>query len=215
MAGEVIGLLLAGGASSRLGQDKAALRLPGSSFSFAENARRRLAEAGLQVVAAARDLTRAAELLPGCPAVADGPGRGPAAALLGACEAFPAASFLALACDLPAPPVPLLRFLASCEGDWVVPAWQDGASGEERLEPLCAVYRPPALAILARRVAAGRLDLRGLAAESALALRRISSAELAPFGEPREMFGNINRPEDLAALAALRQPHLVGPPDRR
>lgn len=208
------GLLLAGGASSRLGRDKAPLPLPGSRLSFAENARRALADAGLPVLVAARDLERAAALLPGFPAVADGPGRGPAAALLGGHAAFPAASFLALACDMPETPPELLRFLAALEGDWVVPSWQD-ERGESRLEPLCALYRPPALAALARRVAAGRLDLRGLAGEPGLAVRYVSGDELAPFGDPRRVFANVNRPADLEAFAALRQAHLAAPPDRR
>lgn len=215
MAGDLLGLLLAGGASSRLGRDKAPLILPGGSLSFAENARNLLAEAGLPVVVAARGLARAELLLPGCTAVADGPGRGPAAALLGAQEAFPEASFLALACDMPALPASLLQYLSAREGDWVVPAWTDPDTGEERLEPLCAVYRPPALAALSRRVAAGRLDLRGLAAESALSIRYLSTAELAPFGDPRRIFGNINEREDLALFAALRQADLAGPPERR
>lgn len=216
MAGELLGLLLAGGASSRLGRDKAPLMLPGGSLSFAENARNLLVEAGLPVVVAARGLARAELLLPGCAAVADGPGRGPAAALLGARQAFPEASWLALACDMPALSAPLLRYLSACEGDWVVPAWTDPETGgEERLEPLCAVYRPPVLAALGRRVAAGRLGLRGLAAESALSIRYLSTAELAPFGDPRRLFGNINRPEDLAVFAALRQADLAGPPERR
>ncbi len=218
MAGAgIYGLLLAGGASSRLGRDKAPLLIPGSALSFAENARRRLEEAGLPVLVAARSRERGALLLPGCPAVEDGAGRGPAAALLGAHAAFPEAAFLALACDLPMVPPPLLRHLATLAGDWVVPAWQDAAEpeGERQIEPLCALYRPRALAGLARRVDAGRLDLHGLAGESGLAIRYLDAEALAAFGEPRKIFANVNRPHDLAALAAMRQAHLAAPPDRR
>jgi len=204
LADGVLGLLLAGGASRRLGIDKAALTLPGGRLSFAEHGRRLLAEAGLEVLIAARDVERAARLLPGCPSAADGPGSGPAAGLLGAHAAFPQAGLLALACDMPAVPPELLRHLAGLPGDWVVPAWAD-EDGEERLEPLCALYRPPALAALARRVAAGAFELRGLAAESGLRIRLLGRAEIERFGPPEAIFANVNRPADLEALAALRQ----------
>ncbi len=194
-----LGLLLAGGASLRLGRDKAPLPIPGRGKSFAENARDLLVLAGLEVVVAARDPARAALLLPGCEAVADGPGRGPAAGLLGFAAAYPGRAALALACDLPAVPAELLRFLAESPGDLALPDWRDDA-GEPRLEPLCALYRPPALAALAARVAAGRLDLQGLARDPALAVTRIGRERLAFFGEPAAIFRNINRPEDLAAL---------------
>lgn len=203
-----LGLLLAGGASARLGRDKAPLAVPGLGKSFAENGRDLLLAAGLEVVVAARDPQRAALLLPGCTAVADGAGSGPAAGLLGFAAAFPGRAALALACDLPAVPPELLRFLAASPGDLVLPAWEDGA-GEPRLEPLCALYRPPALAALARRVAAGQLDLHGLTREKALAVARMGRAEVAFFGDPEAIFRNVNRPEDLAALggadAAVRR----------
>ncbi len=48
-----------------------------------------LAGGGPPVVVAARDAERAERLLPGCRAVADGPGRGPAAGLLGFAAAYP------------------------------------------------------------------------------------------------------------------------------
>jgi molybdopterin-guanine dinucleotide biosynthesis protein A len=106
---------------------------------------------------------------------------------------------------MPAVPPALLRHLAGLDGDWVVPAWWETDGGEPRIEPLCALYRPPALAALARRVAAGAFELRGLAEENTLSIRRVSRGELESFGAPEAIFANVNRPADLAALAALRQ----------
>lgn len=202
MSAATFGLLLAGGASTRLGRDKALLPLPGSPLTLAQNAHRILLETGLPVLLAARDEARAAALLPGCPAVVDGPGRGPAAALLGAHAAFPEAALLTLACDLPAVPAALLRQLAATAGDWVAPAWQEDG---DQLEPLCALYRPPALAALARRVAAGHFDLQGLRQEKGLLLTRLGRDQLAPFGAPERLFANINRPADYAALTRLAE----------
>lgn len=203
-----LGLLLAGGASTRLGRDKAAEPLPGSGKTFAQNARDKLAAAGLPVVVAARELTRAALLLPGEAAVVDGPGRGPAAALLGAHAAFPDAALLALACDLPDVPPDLLRALAAAEGDLVWPVWRgpgDEASAPARAEPLCALYRPRALACLERRVLAGVFDLQGLALEPGLDFRPFPQAALSTFGDPAALFFNTNRQQDLDSLAARRQ----------
>lgn len=202
------GLLLAGGASTRLGRDKATELVPGTTQTFAQNARELLREAGLPLLVAARDSARAGLLLPGEAAVSDGPGRGPAAALLGAHAAFPDASFLALACDLPEVPPGLLRALAAAAGDLVWPVW-DVPAGDPavpaRGEPLCALYRPPALVRLKRRVLAGQFDLQGLAQEPDLDFRPFPAAQIAPFGDPAKLFFNTNRQEDLDSLAAWRQ----------
>ncbi|HEX4952622.1 MAG TPA: molybdenum cofactor guanylyltransferase [Thermoanaerobaculia bacterium] len=181
----VLGLVLAGGSSSRMGRDKALLERGGESLVAA--AVRRLEAAVGDVVLA--DAGR--RYLPGWTSVADGPGRGPAAGLLGAAAAFPGRPLLALACDLPWIPVSLLAHLAASSADWTVPATQRG------LEPLCALYRPQALELVARRVAAGRFDLHGLAEEAGIEVRVIAPAELATFGPPERLFANWNRPEDM------------------
>jgi molybdopterin-guanine dinucleotide biosynthesis protein A len=188
--------------------------LPGSRQTLAENARQILEAAGLPVVVAARGRERAEMLLPGCTAVEDGPGRGPAAALLGAHAAYPDCAFVALAVDMPLVPPELLRLLPEITGDWVVPAWSPGtltrlppgAGGRGpylRLEPLCAVYRPKALEALARRVAAGRFDLQGLAGEEDVLVTHLGWDRIAPFGDPAAIFRNINEPRDLDEFAAL------------
>jgi molybdopterin-guanine dinucleotide biosynthesis protein A len=196
MAEKIAGLLLAGGASKRLGRDKARLVLPGSRQTLAKNARSILEAAGLPVIVAARDRERAEMLLAGCTAVDDGPGLGPAAALLGAHAAYPDHALVALACDMPLVPPDLLRLLPEIAGDWVVPAWA-------RMEPLCALYRPKALEALARRVGAGRFDLRGLAAEPAISVALVGEVRIAAFGDPAAIFRNINEQHDLDAFAAL------------
>lgn len=195
-----LGLLLAGGASTRLGRDKAAELVPGTTKTFAQNARDLLAAAGLPVLVAARDPARAERLLPGEKAVNDGPGRGPAAALLGAHAALPEATFLALACDLPEIPPALLRALAASAGDLVWPVWGNGQG-----EPLCALYRPKALDRLAQRVLAGDFALQGLAQEPDLDFLPFPTAKIALFGDPAVLFFNTNRQEDLDSLAARRQ----------
>lgn len=181
----LIGVVLAGGASSRMGRDKALLVIDGETL--AARAARRLGGVCAEVIVA--DAGRGA--LPGHVSVADGPGRGPAAGILGAAAARPGHPLLVLAVDLPRVPVPLLLELARQGFDLALPRWTGG------IEPLCAFYAPAALAILGERVARGRLDLHSLADEPGLRVRWLEEAEIRRLGEPRELFLNLNRPEDL------------------
>jgi molybdopterin-guanine dinucleotide biosynthesis protein A len=183
----LLGIVLAGGASRRMGRDKAAIELGGETL--AASAARRLAAVCPEVALA--DGGR--NLVPGLPSLPDGPGRGPAAGLLGAARAFPGRPLLALACDLPHVPVALLGELVRQAGeiDWALPRWQGGA------EPLCALWGPRALAALEARVARGVYALWSLAEEEDLAVRWLEGDLLARFGPPGEMFLNLNTPEEL------------------
>jgi molybdopterin-guanine dinucleotide biosynthesis protein A len=204
LSAEPVGIVLAGGASSRMGRDKARLTLPGApaGSTLPTLAARRLAEVCAEVAVA--DGGRG--LLPGLPALADGPGRGPAAGILGAAAAYPGRRLLVLACDLPQVPVPLLVELARpMVADWSVPRWQGG------VEPLCALYGPAALAALGRRVERGLLALHRLA-EEALAVRVLEGDELARFGAPAEMFLNLNSPQDWERYVAAVTAEAEAPP---
>ncbi|HEY0513523.1 MAG TPA: NTP transferase domain-containing protein [Thermoanaerobaculia bacterium] len=184
-----VGIVLAGGASSRMGRDKALLMARGEPLdeSLPAAAARRLAAVCAEVAVA----DRGRGLLPGVPSLADGPGRGPAAGILGAAAAYPGRSLLVLACDLPEVPVDLLAELVRWEDyDAAVPRWAGG------FEPLCALYGPAALAVLAARVERGRFALHELAAEAGLTVRVVGEDELARFGRPEEIFLNLNTPED-------------------
>jgi molybdopterin-guanine dinucleotide biosynthesis protein A len=184
---DVVGVVLAGGASRRMGRDKASLVLAGRGETLAAGTARRLAAVCAEVVVA----DRARGTVPGLPSLPDGPGRGPAAALLGAARAHPGRPLLALACDLPNVTVPLLARLALGGADWLVPRWSGG------LEPLCAFWGPAALAALAARVEQGLYALHPLAGEAGLETAWLEGEELARFGRPEELFRNLNEPGDL------------------
>lgn len=188
LSAEPVGIVLAGGASSRMGRDKARLPLPDrrAGMSLPALAAERLAAVCAEVAVA--DGGRG--LLAGLPTLADGAGQGPAAGILGAAAAYPGRRLLVLACDLPRVPAALLAELARpAAADWSVPRWQG------RLEPLCASYGPAALAALGRRVERGLLALHRLT-EEALAVRVLEGDELARFGDPGKIFLNLNTPED-------------------
>jgi molybdopterin-guanine dinucleotide biosynthesis protein A len=183
----VLGVVLAGGQSRRMGRDKAALILEGETL--VERAARRLAQACPEAIVAggARPALESLESVP------DGPGAGPVAGILGAATAHPGRSLLVLACDLPAVPVSLLEEIAHARGDWVTPRWQG------RVEPLCALYRPAALAVLEQRALAGEYALHALA-DTDLASSYLEAEALERHGDPAAMFVNLNRPEDLRAF---------------
>ncbi len=186
----VVGVVLAGGASQRMGRDKALIPLGG--VALAELAALKLEPLCDELLVA--DGGR--ELLPGRRSVADGAGRGPAAGILGAAAVRPDDDLLVLACDIPLVPGDLLAHLAGerDRADWIVPGRAD------RLEPLCALYRPRAVAALARQVAGGELGPHRLIGRDDLSTLRLGEAQLETFGDPATMFANLNRPEDLERL---------------
>lgn len=188
-----IGVVLAGGRSRRMGRDKALLDLDGEPL-LAHAARRlarALGEGRGEVVVAAGGHGKAATR--GLTAVADGPGAGPAAGILGAAAARPGRDLVVLACDLPQVPRALLaRLAADRAGDLLVPRHAGG------IEPLCARWGVAALGALAARVAGGELALHAIAADPELDVRYLEGERLG--GDPREIFLNLNTPADLDRL---------------
>jgi molybdopterin-guanine dinucleotide biosynthesis protein A len=171
-----------------MGRDKALLPLRGVG----------LAEAACRLLAAICPAVAVADagrgLLAGWPSVRDGPGKGPLAGILGAAGAYPGKPLLVLACDLPNVPAALLATLSVSPGDWVLPRWNRG------LEPLCALYRRAALTRLAARAGRGLNSLHDAAQEAGLTMRYFEEGEIAAFGDPVEIFRNLNHPEDVAEL---------------
>lgn len=200
----LVGVVLAGGQSRRMGRDKAMLCLPGAvpGESLTARAARRLRQVVTTVVISDRGRV----LLPDFSSIEDAgtvgsPIKGPAAGLLGAAVRFPSRSLLVLACDLPTVPVPLLARIATVApaADLVIPR-----HGPDRLEPLCARWGPAALACLADRARQGRFALHPLASASELMTHFLEGEALSAFGDPATLLQNVNRPED---LDAVRRPY--------
>jgi molybdopterin-guanine dinucleotide biosynthesis protein A len=186
--------LLTGGASTRMGFDKAHARLAG--VACATRIAECLASLFEEVLLVGGDPPREA---PGR-RVPDPPGpvcglRG----LVGALAAAQAPRVLVVATDLPfVTPELLLALAAFPEADAVVPRSERGP------HPLCAVYRrESALPAARERLAAGRLKLQDLLA--ALDTRELAPADLTLLDPEGRALSNLNTPEDLArAEASLR-----------
>ncbi|HYT25980.1 MAG TPA: NTP transferase domain-containing protein [Actinomycetota bacterium] len=196
-SGGVAGAVLAGGASRRMGRDKATLPVGGTALA-------RLALAAVAAVADPVALVApaghpAATLAAPSLRVAD-PGRGPLAALAATLRALDAEHVLVVAGDHPGLRVELLRRLAAERAGAAAVACRR-ATG---VEPLVAVYeRAPALALAEARVAAGAdRSLRGLLA--ALGARVLDEAEWRPLDPDGSSFVDLDDPGDLAAWESGR-----------
>jgi len=184
---DISAVLLAGGASSRMGRDKANLEY-GSEPAAAQTAR------------LLSRLFQEVWIVGGDPP-AGAPGRrvadvdGPQCALRGLVSALMAASgdrVLVIATDLPFITADLLLALVAWpEADAVVPR-ADG-----RLHPLCAIYRRvPVLAASRSRLAGGQLALGGLLA--ALDVHTMEESDVRAVDPDGVALTNVNTPEELA-----------------
>jgi molybdopterin-guanine dinucleotide biosynthesis protein A len=119
------------------------------------------------------------------------PGAGPLGGVLTGLTAASGRPGLFLAVDLPHVPVALLAGLVERAGAWdaVVPVSPGGP------EPLCAVYGPSCAERVRRRMDAGDFKMTGFWPE--VRVLEVGPAELREFGDPGQMFRNLNAPEDL------------------
>jgi len=153
------GLILAGGRSSRMGTDKAALVHP-DGRTLARRGYDLLAQAGCQSVALS--LRHDQDLPPGFADLADillvrdpeGLSQGPLGGMLAAMRLRPEADWLILACDLPGLDLAtLMLLLAEKRSD--EPFLSYRSEFDNLPEPLCALYGVAALPILEQAQAEG------------------------------------------------------------
>ncbi len=144
----VFGLVLAGGESRRMGQDKALLRRDGKSqlqhvVELLESVSERV------FVSARREQQGDAERSRFDRIVDRYNGIGPVAGILTALEEYPEVDWLVVACDLPNIDAGTLQYLLDhCSATQPFTAFR--SSYDELPEPLCALYRSGSDAILRR-----------------------------------------------------------------
>ena len=189
----VAAAVLAGGASRRMGRDKATLAVGGVELAAAALAA--AARVASPVVLVAPDGHPAGRLAGGVGLVTD-PGLGPLAALGAALAALDAEHVLVLAGDHPGLRVELLAHLVALRGRGQAVACRRGP----RLEPLVAVYRrAPALAAARARLAgpaAGR-SLLGLLGDLRTVV--VEEPEWRALDPDGRSFVDLDDPADLAA----------------
>jgi molybdopterin-guanine dinucleotide biosynthesis protein A len=191
-----LGVVLAGGASRRMGRDKAALLIGGEPLLCRAVARLRLALAEVIVVGS----PACASLVPETRIMADRwPGRGPLGALataLSALEALEATEIewaLLVACDMPFTQPALLReltrlALTTPQVDVVA------LRGPRGVEPLHAIYHRRCLPLALARLVGDDASLRGLLA--ALRVREVAPDEVRRLDPAGRSAFNANTPEE-------------------
>ncbi len=187
----VAAAVLAGGASRRMGRDKATMAVGGVALaSLALAAAARVADPVVLVAPEGHPARRLAA------APVTDPGEGPLAALAAALAALDADHVLVLAGDHPGLRVELLAHLADLADRGEAVACRRGP----RLEPLVAVYRrAPTLALARARLAdpAGDRSLAGLLA--GLRTLVVEEAQWRPLDPDGRSFVDLDDPADLEA----------------
>jgi len=194
----MLGVILAGGLSTRMGHDKALLRVEGQRV--LERNRTLLQAVCGKTLIVARDPQQAATLdLPHARIVTDlVPDCGPLGGIHTAFELVEDDLFV-IACDLPLLQQTLIeRLVAQFQAHSprvLFPRTPEGPDGTGwRDQPLCAIWSRACKADVAVGIATGHLSLRRLIATWPNVLR----ADITPADAPQ--FRNINTPDDLRSL---------------
>jgi len=187
------GVLLAGGHSRRMGQDKACLSLPSGEVLWrrqwalleTSGASRRWLSVRPEQTWPPADVERVSDR------VADG---GPLDGIVAAWDRSDATHLLVLAVDLPNLPVAwFTRLRQACAPG----AGAVGRSDDGRFEPLAAIYPRTWLTEWATALGAGRRSLQHLVR---LAAERSELAVVPIQADRAAWFHNLNRPEDLVGV---------------
>lgn len=194
MTADVIGAVLEGGASLRMGEPKAMIELGGKPM--IAHAVGAVIEARLDPVVVAKPDSPVPDL--GVP-VLDEPAepRHPLCGIVAALRYAETRPVVVIGCDMPLVPAALLGTLGRL-ADPVAVASVDG-----EIEPLLGRYEPAIEPALYASLKDGK-PLRE--AVAALHPRVISESDLAAYGEPNRIAFNVNSPEDLELARSLIEP---------
>lgn len=189
MTAQLYGLVLAGGHSTRMGRDKAALRFDGRTQ--LERAFGLLEPLTARCFVSVRADQRDDPVRAGFAQIVDAPDGppGPARGISAAQQAHPGAAWLVVACDLPLLDAATLQnLIARRDPARVGTAYRSSHDGLP--EPLCAIWEPASAAPLAAALAGGRGCPRKFLLQSdTLLLEQIRPQSL----------DNVNTPAELAA----------------
>jgi molybdopterin-guanine dinucleotide biosynthesis protein A len=198
----VYGAVLAGGAARRYGGSPKGLLTVGG---------RRILDRVVDAVQAVTgtpplliaNASDAAAWRPDLKTLADArPGLGTLGGIYTAVTAAPG-PVLCVAWDMPFVPEALLRVLSDRMATGSYDAVLPESSGRRGLEPLCAIYGPACAPAIARRLDQG--DLMAISFHADVRVGIVPLAEVRRFGDPDELFFNVNTPDDLARAEALWQ----------
>ena len=187
---QITGVILAGGQSRRMGQNKALMRLGGIRLID------RVIQVMRQVCPQLLLVTNSPDIYAdlALPMIGDvWPDKGSLGGIYSALYHATTPYCLVVACDMPFLNAEVLRYLVAQKAgyDVVIP----DVAGEQ--QPLHAVYSQACSAPIARRLEAHRLKITGFFPE--VRVRTVPAEELQPFDPTLRAFQNLNTPEEFHA----------------
>lgn len=194
MIRDVVGAILVGGASRRMGRDKARLPLDGAAL--AQRSLEVLEAVFSDVALVAGEERDYSDL--GCTVIRDRfPGTGPLAGLEAASAWAAERPVFLLACDLPRVDGEVVSRVvrrATQGRERAAAPWARVATRDGRMQPLCAVYSPDCGRVAADLLHSGRRSVHGLLAR--VEIENVEFDDLSP-----DPFLNVNTPADYKAAA--------------
>jgi len=196
MITEVTGVLLAGGKSRRMGQDKRFLRIGDKTLiECSLGVLRSLFQTVLIVIAQDSDPLDAEvpvlrDLVPNC---------GSMGGLYTGLRQAATDHVFVVACDMPFLHPSVVHHLVSLRAgaDIVM------AEGPHGLHPTHALYGRPCLPVLEELIRTQRIKIQDMVKHPALRVRLVTQAELSPVDPEGRSFFNINCPSDLDVAEAM------------
>lgn len=182
---KVKGIILAGGKSSRFGQDKALACING--ITMLERAVNLLKATSLDPVV----ITNQTRDYSFCNCLVERdiiPDKGPLGGIYTACRLFGSHALLALTCDMPGLTPPLLQKLIENHDEEHQATVFRGPNC--RIQPFPGIYKSDLAASIFEEIQGGRLSMDGF-------LKRIPKVKMFEAAFPPEMFSNINEKKDL------------------
>lgn len=201
MNAPLLGLLLAGGKSSRMGCDKASIIVDGDRVTQTERAINVLGKLCQRTYLSLREGQPAPKGGGGIPVIRDcGEAAGPLSGILAALYEVPDAVWLVLACDLPFITTDILaRLVARHHEAPDAPFIACSCSLDGLPEPLCAIYTPAALSLV-----------RSYASRAIFSPREIMLRERSPClvlqSDEFHLLQNMNTPQDFDAARRKYRP---------
>lgn len=196
MIAEVTGVLLAGGKSKRMGEDKRFLCVGEQSlFERSLSVLREIFQE-VRVVIAQDSPALEVEVPISCDLIPNGGSLG--GLYTGLKQATTQHIFLA-ACDMPFLNANVIRYMSSLkdEADIIIGQWGT------RFQPTHAVYSRRCLPIIEEMLYAGNMKIQQMVAHPSLHVRLVEETELVKIDPTGRSFLNVNTPSDLQAARAL------------
>ncbi len=187
---KIDGWIIAGGASSRMGQDKASLEIGGRKLiHIAARALSNICDGRVSIAGSTREFAPALSAFPD----AEVPGHGPLAGISTSLSNGSSEWIAIISCDMPFITGEVFAILADHAGpedDAVVPVQSDG-----RPQPLCALYRRrTVLPIVKDLIQSTDRSINNLL--SRLSERYVPFSRFSDFQNAEHLFLNINSPAD-------------------